>query len=348
MDLPGEKLLIKLWESLVEKGVGSLLSPWQAIREGRARNEVRRQEFLMLAQAEKDAADIRAGKKQLRADGTLLLTNDQQMITPENIKRIEPTRALSDAIEYGKRAAADTAARSEINASKAILFAEEQLAHDTQAPPTRDIDEDWIFMWREYAGKVSTEDLQKLWGSVLAGEVKAPGRYSIRTLEFLKSLSKPEAEMISRLASYVIDGRVARAQAAYLDSKGMDFEKLLMMQDLGVVSGVEAIGLATTYSSGDKGKFLKAFVSHNKVLVVEHNDPTKTLRFGCYMLTAVGRQILGLGSFEPDVEYMRLIGKEFMKEGFTVKLADWREVSEAHGQYYNVQEVVAEAPATDA
>lgn len=73
MDFPGEKLVIKLWETLAEKGVGSLLSPWQAGREGRARNEVRRQEILMLAQAEKDAADIRSGKKQLRADGTLLL-----------------------------------------------------------------------------------------------------------------------------------------------------------------------------------------------------------------------------------------------------------------------------------
>ena len=57
MDLPGEKLVIKLWETLAEKGVGSLLSPWQAGRDGRARIEVRRQEILILAQAEKDAAD---------------------------------------------------------------------------------------------------------------------------------------------------------------------------------------------------------------------------------------------------------------------------------------------------
>ncbi len=41
MDLPGEKLLIKLWETITEKGIGSLLSPWQTIRTGKARNEVR-------------------------------------------------------------------------------------------------------------------------------------------------------------------------------------------------------------------------------------------------------------------------------------------------------------------
>lgn len=347
MDFPGEKLVIKLWETLAEKGVGSLLSPWQAGREGRVRNEVRRQDILMLAQAEKDAADIRSGKKQLRADGTLLLTNSQQTITRDRNERIEPTLAFSDAVEYGKRAAADAAARSEINASKAILFAEEQLAYDTQTPPTGDIDEDWLFMWREYASKVSAEDLQRLWGSVLAGEVKAPGRYSIRTLEFLKTLSKPEAEMITTLASYVIDGRVARAQSTYLDSKGLNFSTLLVMQELGVISGVEAIGLTTTYKSVVTEKFVLAFVSHNKALIVEHDDPTRTLEFEVYMLTAVGKQILGLGSFEPDVEYMRLIGKEFLKKGFTVKIADWREVSETQGQYFNGQEIDDDASANE-
>jgi len=342
MEFPGEKLVIRLWETLAEKGVGSLLSPWQAGREGRARDEVRRNEILMLAQAEKDAADIRAGKKHLRDDDTLLLTNSQQPHSQDSIGRIEPILTLSDAMEHGIQAAAVAAARSEINASKAILFAEEQLANDTQPPPTQDVDEDWLFVWREYAGKVSIEDLQRLWGSILAGEVKAPGRYSIRTLEFLKTLSKQEAEMISRLASYVIDGRIARAQSAYLDSKGLSFSRFLVMQELGVVSGVEAISLNTQYKSIDDQKFIRPFVSHNKVLIVEHDDPTITLTFEVYLLTAVGREILGLGSFDPDIEYMRLIGKEFVKKGYRVKLADWRNISETQGEYFNDEEIGAD------
>ena len=78
MEFFGEKLVIKLWETLAEKGVGSLLSPWQTIREGKARNNLRREELLMLAQAEVDTADIRAGRKRLEMDGGLrLLTNEQ-------------------------------------------------------------------------------------------------------------------------------------------------------------------------------------------------------------------------------------------------------------------------------
>jgi hypothetical protein len=348
VDFPGEKLVIKLWETLTDKGIGSLLSPWHLGREGRARNQVRREEILMLAQAEKDAAEIRAGRKQLRPDGTLLLTSSNQAASSVPEGRVESTLALFHAMEYGTREAAAAAARSEINAAKAIIFAEDQLASDTQEPSVRSVDEDWLFVWREHAGKVSAEDLQRLWGSVLAGEVKAPGRYSIRTLEFLKTLSKREAEMISKLATYVIDGRIARSQTTYLESKGLHFSMLLNMQELGVLSGMEAIGLNTTYKSVVEGRFVRAFVSHGKALIVEHEDSAKALTLEIYMLTEVGRQVLGLGSFEPDVEYLRLVGKDILQKGFSVKLADWRDVSEGQGEYFNAQEIVADAPGAEA
>lgn len=102
MDLPGEKLVIKLWETLAEKGIGSLLTPWQVKRDGRARNVVRREELLMLAQAEKDAADVRAGRKQLRSDGSLMLafTIDPNTIVGEVplVDRVEPQLGLPEAL----------------------------------------------------------------------------------------------------------------------------------------------------------------------------------------------------------------------------------------------------------
>lgn len=55
MGWPGEQLVIRLWDTLSEKGVGSLLRPWQMKREGMAQIEIRRAELLALAQAEKDA-----------------------------------------------------------------------------------------------------------------------------------------------------------------------------------------------------------------------------------------------------------------------------------------------------
>lgn len=41
MDIPGEKLVIKMWESLIDKGVGGVLQPWQERRVGECRLELK-------------------------------------------------------------------------------------------------------------------------------------------------------------------------------------------------------------------------------------------------------------------------------------------------------------------
>lgn len=328
-----------MWETLAEKGIGSLLTPWQTKREGFARNEVRRHEMLMLAQAEKDAEDVRAGRKQLGAGGTLSITSNVDHKVTENKNqlnlRIEPTLLLPDAVRISQTTDVTEGARREINSAKAVLFAEEQLAGDPQEPPSRNVEEDWLFSWREYAGRVGAEDLQRLWGSVLAGEIKSPGSYSLRTMEFLKTLSKSEAEIISKLARYAINGNIDRSQKAYLEAQGLDFGLLLRMQDMGVVSGVETDGMSVVHKSTVVGNFVCPLLSNGKALIIEHEDATKTLTLQVYLLTEIGKQILGLGTFEPDVEYLNLVGKHIITKGFKVKLCDWRQLSENKGRYFN-------------
>lgn len=345
MELPGEKLVIKLWETLAEKGIGSLLAPWQNVREGRARNDVRREELLMLAQAEVDAAEIRAGRKRFEQDGTLRLLPNTiskgSAASPSSEGRIEPKIDLRSSAEISAHVNAVQEARREINASKAIIHAEEVLANDSQTPPERSVEEDWLFTWRDYAGRVSTADLQQLWGKVLAGEVKSPGSYSLRTLEFLRGLSKSEAEQISKLAGFVIDGRIVRSLKKHLDEQGVSFGLLLAMQELGLLSGVESIGLSTEYKSLSPERFVRAMLSNGKALVVEHDDPNKVLKIEVYLLTAVGNQLLGLGNFQPNLDYLRLAGKEIVKQGFTVDLADWVQVTESEGRYFNAEKIDA-------
>lgn len=342
MDFPGEKLVIKLWETIAEKGIGSMLTPWQTRREGQARIDVRRQELLMLAQAEKDVSDVRSGRKQLRSDGTLVLISiDQSSAETTAASRIEPTLGLPNALNAAVASSAINAARSELNSAKAVIYAEEQLANDSQTPPDRKVEEDWLHAWREYSGKISTEDLQQLWGSVLAGEIKSPGSYSIRTLEFLKTLSKSEADLISNIARYSISGIISRAHKKYLEEQGLNFASLLRLQELGILSGVEAVGLGITYPTAVEEKFIKPLISNGKALIVENDDPSKILKLEAYLLTNLGKQILGLGSFEPDLDYLRLVGKKIVDLGFSVLLCDWRQVSEYQGEYSNGERIDA-------
>jgi len=339
-DFPGEKLVIKLWETLTEKGIGSLLMPWQTRRTDGTRIELRRREMLMLAQTEIDILEMRAGRKYLSDDGSLLTWPTPNSQSEELAHSAQKSQLrIGSLVERIIGNDAANTMRQEINASKAVLHAEEVLANDTQSPPDRAIDEDWVFRWRDYAGRVSNNELQELWGKILAGEVKSPGAYSLRTLEFLRELSKAEAERITQLAKFAIERCVVRSASQYLEEHGISFDLLLEMQDLGVVSGVEALGLRRQWMSTSSDRFIRALRSNGKVLVIEHEDADKTVTLDAYLLTNVGNELLGLGSFSPDVDYLRLVGETIAKQGFKVGLADWEQKTETEGRYFNRQNI---------
>ncbi|MCY4287944.1 MAG: DUF2806 domain-containing protein [Aestuariivita sp.] len=70
-----------------------------------------------------------------------------------------------------------------------MLAASGVLQDDPEEPPEKHVDDDWLIRWRMAAGQVSLEELQDLWGQVLAGEIKSPGTFLLRTWEFLKQMS---------------------------------------------------------------------------------------------------------------------------------------------------------------
>ena len=304
MEFPGEKLVIRLWETVTEKGIGSWLRPWQNRREGRARIGVQRDELLVLAQTERDIEDIQSGRKTLTAAGQLveLPAQDSQLARRDG-------SAFQEAPAIVRRTRIAAEMRAEVNVSKALLIAEAGLEDDPQTPPDRKVDDDWLYRWRDSASTVSSEELQALWGRMLAGEIKSPGSFSLRTLEFLKNLSHEEALQIAKVSPFVIDGdAIFRDNEQLLRSEGITFKFLLDLQELGIISGVEAVGVVKKLSSTATEKFEQSLVSYNRVLLVTHEDTSKKIPLEVYKLTLLGQQIIKLGSFEPHEVYLRSVG----------------------------------------
>lgn len=344
IDFPGEKLVIKLWETLADKGMGALLKPWQENREGKVRLELRKAELMMLAQAEVDANDIRAGRKRLTPENSLeLLPSPTETPLAVTDGANGPNITFDCVVDVAYRTQVADAAKSEINISKAILKAEESLASDSQEPPEHEIEDDWISSWREYAGRVSTEDLQQLWGKVLAGEVKAPGTYSLRTLEFMKGLSRAEAEKISTLAQFVVERNILKTSPELFAAKGITFDFLFDMQELGIIKGVDSIGLTTTFGTNDSASYLKVLRFNGKAILIRHEDPKKPLAIETYILTSIGAQILALGSFTPNMEYVKQTGQWIAKQGFKVVGGDWLQATESEGHLTNQYSIEADS-----
>jgi len=303
----GEKLLTKLWETLADKGIGSLLEPWHKTRLHDVELKAKYKDIIMTADAEKKANDIKNGKLQITDSEKLTLTSVDEISTHiESAQKIENIK-------------------KEINVAKAIVYAEKELENDTTEVSEEEIDEDWLYKWKNNASEVSKEELHRMWGSLLAGEVKSPGKYSLRTMGFLKNISQKEAILLEKLGQFIFSNNniiYEEYTKDILEQEGLSFNKLLELQELGILMGVDSSSLRVEYDSINEHMFSRLFVSCNKALIVEHEDCKKKITLKIISITKLGKEVLSLGSYEHNKEYLFTIGKQCMKNGFTVKLAD--------------------------
>lgn len=340
MEIPGEKLVIKLWETLADKGIGCLLKPWQIRREGRVAVDIRREEMLVLAQTEIDVAAIRSGHKMLLASGEL--ADRPALPAPATVVGAVGAAvplSLPYVVEIANQNAKAEAVRQEVSVAKAVLYAEKELQADTAVPPEQKPEDDWLHRWRECAAGVSSDELQQIWGKVLAGEVKSPGRFSLRTLEFLRNLSQAEAEAIERVSPLVLADVIYRGDDSMLEMEGTKFSDLLAMQELGVLAGVDGLGLQITWNSAITGSFQKALTCHGAVLWITAPDAAKDIKLNVCTVTAIGKQVLRLGSVSPNARMLESVANAVKALGFEVQLGSYVLIGENQLQAFNLRAV---------
>jgi hypothetical protein len=182
-----------MWETTTEKGIGALFKPWIIRREGEATIETKRKELLILAQTEVDIGKIKRGEASLLLND---ISNPKLIHTTnsvDNDERVEPNFDIAKLVNDYNVLSSCEEIQKEVNITRALLHAEHALENDITDPSDDSIEDDWLYRWRDYARNTNSEKLQILWGNILAGEVKQPGAFSLRTLDFIKNLSQSEA-----------------------------------------------------------------------------------------------------------------------------------------------------------
>lgn len=70
-----------------------------------------------------------------------------------------------------------------------------------------EISQDFINRWRNEAKLISSDELQSIFGGILASEMNHPGNISLRTLDIVKNLSKEEAEHFLLASKSILWGK---------------------------------------------------------------------------------------------------------------------------------------------
>ena len=107
-----------------------------------------------------------------------------------------------------------------------------------------EINDDWLNAFEVEARQKSTEEMQALFGKILAGEITRPGSFSTRTIKILGSLDQNVANHFVKLCSMCVstgfdDVRVpslgGNAGSNALQEYGMNFATLNLLNEHGLI-----------------------------------------------------------------------------------------------------------------
>ncbi len=328
------KPLTRLIE-VISQGIGAVSAPYLV----RKNAEAKAHEIRVISSTLKEVAE----QHQL----PVVFKNDQVEIwqKPEDKTLIlEPTdnkERATQRVDYKER-------KRQHNVESITSVAAIELQHETDVPDERP-DEDWINRFFYAAEDVSSEQMQELWGRILSGEIKKPGSYSLKTLDFVRNLTKKDAallEFVSRLAITYNESTILATN-----------DKEWLKNQRNIYPGHHfAIGeLGAMYPTDLQIRIFVepsiqqvVFISGGLILIVDRGSITGEIQLPVWKFTSIGQELLQLTPPDGDEAYLENLGRFFVSKNATAKLAQILEhIPGGQIRYSHMRDITPEASAPD-
>lgn len=199
------------------------------------------------------------------------------------------------------------------NIEDAATVAASSLAAESAVTATQPVDKDWFSYYIENVQDVSDTEMKFLWGKVLAGEIKHPKRFSLRTLRILRHLLKEEAAIIKKVVNYALiddSGKYAIFHSYRDDNDMIKFEDLLLLDEIGLLDTSASLSLMWPFNDTDEEKCVKLYNGNIGINIYTKN---KDLTLPCYVTTKPGAQIFSLiEDVKPNTDYYKSVFDELI------------------------------------
>ncbi len=153
------------------------------------------------------------------------------------------------------------------------------------------VNPDWMIRFFNSVEDISNESMQKIWGRILAGEIKTPNSYSYRTLEKLRNMTQQEVEhfqLVSALALQNSGRKFLLSDKELMSKYNVYFTYLLELEECGLMN-------CQTLSLSLEASVLQTDLIYNSQIVgiIKGREETpKKLKLSVYVFTGSGSQLL--------------------------------------------------------
>ncbi|WP_372384202.1 DUF2806 domain-containing protein [Vibrio sp. BS-M-Sm-2] len=298
MQFPGENLIIRLWDSVEKLSIGAL-QPYQMKR---------------LAKA-KQATEVAQILHEHKIERT---KNDLQLVEQIESLSLNASHTLSAVIEDRNRQ--ETNALNSINHAYIQLCNED--SNDSSGAP---LNEDWLHRWYSYASKTSNDELQQLWGKLLAGELKKENSISYRMMDFIDKLTGREIDEITLILSLVekrnrLIIRGCDKSISFFEKNGIDSHLIQKYTDLGVLAS-STTGVVNVSTNLDFEQFeVFQFIYGNDLVELRNTEKGKDKKsFIYYSLGANGQALFELSDYLSNFDYLNELHSDFDSNGINIQ-----------------------------
>ena len=201
---------------------------------------------------------------------------------------------------------------------------------DANSSEEKTINDVWFNIFETEARPQSTEEGQLLFGRILAGEIRNPGSYSMRTIKTLGEFDQNIAALFKKLCSvcivlgiqnneHVIDARVpslgGNAGSNALQKYGLSFDQLNILNEYRlIISDYNSRYDYNLCIMNQNNPVLLPFQYQEKywiLLPTPERDNNPEFRLEGVMLSRVGRELFSIVDQEPIPDYTEDLKKYF-------------------------------------
>lgn len=198
-----------------------------------------------------------------------------------------------------------------VSTAGGILEAEKNVSKEPVNP-------DWTTRFFDIVQDVSDNEMQLLWGQILAGEIKQPKSYSLRTLELLRNMTKEEAELFRKVAQFTLkQGDVFLFSAdGVLEKFGISYSAIAKLIEIGLLQPGDFV--TKNYPSQKAKDRMIGVVYGNLVIITNQKATANTISIPIRLFTTPGKELARLISITPNIDYIKELATTIKQEGVTV------------------------------